>query len=511
MKNHIIYLISITLFAFSSCSVNTNDEHAGHNHSKGQGHNNTESLDEHEHANSTLTLFSDKTELFVEYHPLIVGRTTTFINHLTKLETYKPYKNASITVKLENNNTGIKNTSRIINKNNTLTTKLTPKKSGIYKLIFHIKTPLGEETFTAKTIEVYSNEKDAKASIIDKKHTSFLKEQAWNVDFSCEKLENSFFYNIVKTTGEIISPNKEKQQLTASTSGKIHFISNNVIRGKNINRNECLFLISGKNTIDDNIDSKYRKAKIDIEQARINFHRAENLVKDKIISEKEFINSKAELQKAEIYYNSINKNYSNKGIKIKSPINGFINNIFVSEGEYVQKGQIIALVNSNNKLLLRADIYQKHLSQLNNFKSANFKLSYTDKIFDTKKLNGKKISFAQAIDDQQYTSPLFFEIDKPKEVFAGSFAEIFLKSKSGKETLNISKSAILEDQGVKYVFVQITGESYEKRYIKIGKDNGLKVEIISGLKEGERVVNKGAYFVKLAELSSALPAHNHSH
>lgn len=511
MKFHIIY-IAIILFVLSSCTKSNSDK--GHEHGANgshAAHDEPESLDDHDHPNQTLTLFSDKTELFVEYHPLIAGKTSTFISHLTRLSDYKSYTNTSITVKLESALGGIKNETKIANKDNVLKTKLNPSKVGIYNLIFEINAPSSKEVFVVKNIEVYSNENQAKASIIGEKDISFLKEQAWNVDFSCEKVVNSFFYHIVKTTGEVISPNKEKRQITAHTSGKIHFVSNSIIRGKNIRRNENLFLISGSNTIEDNIDVKYNKAKIELERARINFKRSENLIKDQIISEKQFINSKIELQKAEISFNSINNNYSTKGIKIKSPINGFINNILVSEGEYVQKGQILATVNSNNKLLLKADVYQKYLSQLHTFKSANFKVSYSDKVYDTAELNGKKISFAQSIGDQQYTSPLFFEIDKPSDIFAGSFAEIYLKSKSGKQVINISKSAILEDQGVKYVYVQATGESYEKRYIKIGKDNGLKVEILSGLKEGERVVNKGAYFVKLSELSNALPAQSHSH
>jgi multidrug efflux pump subunit AcrA (membrane-fusion protein) len=45
----------------------------------------------------------------------------------------------------------------------------------------------------------------------------------------------------------------------------------------------------------------------------------------------------------------------------------------------------------------------------------------------------------------------------------------------------------------------------------VGVDNGNEVQILSGLKEGDRVVTKGAYQVKLASASNAIPAHNHEH
>lgn len=64
---------------------------------------------------------------------------------------------------------------------------------------------------------------------------------------------------------------------------------------------------------------------------------------------------------------------------------------------------------------------------------------------------------------------------------------------------------------MKYVFVQTGGESFVKRFITIGVDNGREVEILKGLRAGERVVSEGAYFVKLASLAGSLPAHSHEH
>ena len=93
----------------------------------------------------------------------------------------------------------------------------------------------------------------------------------------------------------------------------------------------------------------------------------------------------------------------------------------------------------------------------------------------------------------------------------GSYIDVYLKSESTRKVLSVSKSAILEDQSIFYVFVQTEGESYEKRFVTIGSDNGKEVEILSGLKAGERVVSKGVYFVKLASLAGALPAHGHEH
>ena len=59
--------------------------------------------------------------------------------------------------------------------------------------------------------------------------------------------------------------------------------------------------------------------------------------------------------------------------------------------------------------------------------------------------------------------------------------------------------------------MQLSGESFERRAVIIGKRNGSEVEIINGLTAGEVVVTKGAYQVKMASMSGQVPAHGHDH
>jgi membrane fusion protein, heavy metal efflux system len=47
--------------------------------------------------------------------------------------------------------------------------------------------------------------------------------------------------------------------------------------------------------------------------------------------------------------------------------------------------------------------------------------------------------------------------------------------------------------------------------LKLGGNNGEFVEVLSGISEGERVVTKGSYQIKLSTMSGALPAHGHEH
>ncbi|MCK5730556.1 MAG: hypothetical protein KAH68_05750, partial [Draconibacterium sp.] len=76
------------------------------------------------------------------------------------------------------------------------------------------------------------------------------------------------------------------------------------------------------------------------------------------------------------------------------------------------------------------------------------------------------------------------------------------------QALTIPISALLEEQGIFSVFVQITPELFEKREVKTGATDGLKTEILKGLTQHERVVSKGAILIKLAQATGALDAHS---
>jgi membrane fusion protein, heavy metal efflux system len=75
----------------------------------------------------------------------------------------------------------------------------------------------------------------------------------------------------------------------------------------------------------------------------------------------------------------------------------------------------------------------------------------------------------------------------------------------------VPKAAVLLEAGRPYVFVQVSGERFARRYVEIAtRDRGL-VGLKSGLKPGDRVVVRGAYEVQLASAAKGLPAEGHVH
>jgi hypothetical protein len=69
----------------------------------------------------------------------------------------------------------------------------------------------------------------------------------------------------------------------------------------------------------------------------------------------------------------------------------------------------------------------------------------------------------------------------------------------------------LTEAGRPYVFVQIAGERFVRRYVEIATRDGEWVGIKSALRPDERVVTRGAYDIQLASAAKGLPAEGHVH
>jgi hypothetical protein len=69
----------------------------------------------------------------------------------------------------------------------------------------------------------------------------------------------------------------------------------------------------------------------------------------------------------------------------------------------------------------------------------------------------------------------------------------------------VPKDAVLMEAGRPYVFVQMGGESFARRFVEIAAREGDLVGLKSGVKPGERVVTRGAYDVQLASAAKGLP------
>lgn len=336
---------------------------------------------------------------------------------------------------------------------------------------------------------------------------AFSKKQAELVGLTTETVSPTTFYNAIKTSGQIQTPQGNEVVIAATSNGIVTFTNSSITEGTAVSAGQSIVTISAKKLLE---GDPAAKSKIAYETALKEYQRAEGLVKDQIISTKEFEQVKLRYETAKTTYDAQASNITASGVSVSSPISGYIKNRLVAQGEYVSVGQQIATVSQNKRLQLRAEVSENNFKILKSISSANFKLAYDNTIYKLSDLNGKLLSYGKSSGDQSFYIPVTFEFDNIGEIIPGAFTEVYLLSSPQENVISVPVPSITEEQGLNFVYLQLDEEGYKKQEVMLGQNNGERVQILSGLKNGDKVVTKGVYQVKLAATSSVMPE-GHAH
>lgn len=322
-----------------------------------------------------------------------------------------------------------------------------------------------------------------------------------------EVIQPKPFRQVIKASGEVQAAQGNESVIVANVSGVVSF-QRSVTEGMQVGKGATLMSISASQLQD---GDPAERARIAYEVAKAEYDRASRLVESQIVSQKEFNSIREKYENARIAYEALVKNQTKSGVAVTAPIGGYIKNLLVKEGDYVAVGQPLATVTQNNRLFLRADVSERYYKYLNNITSANFKTPYDNHVYELDALNGRLLSYGKAAGSGSYYVPVTFSFDNKGDMIPGSFVEIYLLSKTMEDVIVLPEEALTEEQGLYFIYIQKCEESYKKQEVKLGASNGVEVQILEGLHAGDRVVVKGAYHVKLASASNALPAHSHEH
>lgn len=335
----------------------------------------------------------------------------------------------------------------------------------------------------------------------------FTKEQAKATGMEIYPVESGMFSNVIKTSGQIKAAQGDEATIVATSNGVVSFANQSITLGAPIRAGSTIVTISAKNLSD---GDPITKTKIAYETALKEYRRAEGLIKDKIISTKEFEQVRFRYETAKNAYEAQASNVTAAGVRITSPISGYITDRLVNQGEYISIGQPIATVSQNRRLQLKAEVAESLFSQLKTISNANFVTPYNNQAYKLTELNGKLLSIGKASDNTSFYIPVIFEFDNIGDIIPGSFVEVYLLSTPQDNMISIPLTAVTEEQGVYFVYVQIGEEEFKKREVQLGQSNGESIRVLSGLTTGEKIVSKGTYQVKLAASSSLVPE-GHSH
>lgn len=503
----IIAAIAICAAFFIGCGESHNSEEHDHGHP----HEEESGLEA-----MAFTLYSDKTELFVEFKPLVVGMETKFAAHFTMLgENFLPVTEGSVTLQLTGSAGNQEIVSTTPSNPGIFRLVMTPTSAGEYTLIFNVTTPTYKDTVVIEHVVVYADEQSAIAAHPPEagggNEITYLKEQAWKIEFANEPVHAQPFSEVIHTSGQITSAPGDERMIVASSTGIVLFSGNGIVQGSEVKSGQSLFSITGGALTGNNIDVRFQEAKTNLEKADADLQRGKELAKTNIISQRDLLELQTKYTNAQTAFNLVAKDYSSGGQRVSSSMNGFIKNILVSQGQYVSEGQALATVAQNKRLQLRVDVPVAQFNKLPMVVAANFSMAGNKAVFSTEQLNGKVLSYSKNVEANSPFVSVTFEIDNAPGIVPGSFTDVYLKTSATSNVLTVPVSSLIEEQEHFFIYVQTAGESFEKREVQTGSSDGQRIQLLTGIAEGERVVSKGAFQIKLATMSGVIPAHGHEH
>lgn len=353
----------------------------------------------------------------------------------------------------------------------------------------------------------HSNLQTEKAEEASHEHANLIEldqKKAQAAGVVVREIKPAAFHGVLKVSGKVLPASGSEKTVVATVAGIVSMV-HPLTEGMSVGKGTSVFRISSDQLPEGDVA---QRARIAYETALADYKRKKDLVADKIVTQKEYLDAKANMERAALAYKALGRSNSS-GVAVVAQMSGFIKECLVKQGDYVDVGQPLMTISQNKHLYLRAEVPESSYGMLSQITSANFKTSYSQQVYQLSSMGGKLLTYGKASSMESAFIPVTFEFDNRNGVVPGAFAEIYLLTTQRPNVLSVPISAITEEQGVYFIYIQEEATHYRKQEVKLGESDGTRVEILSGLKSGEKVVTQGAIHVKLAASTMEIPGHSH--
>jgi membrane fusion protein, heavy metal efflux system len=176
---------------------------------------------------------------------------------------------------------------------------------------------------------------------------------------------------------------------------------------------------------------------------------------------------------------------------LNSPIDGIVVERNASLGATVGTDANLFKIIDISRVWVDANVFEKDLDRVRN--GQEVKLTVT--AFPGSTFSGRVILISTVVDPDTRTVKVRTEVPNPDgRLKPDMFANVQIVTDLNRSAISIPQSAVLDDGGKSVVFVA-ENDGYKKRVVTEGIKGNDRVEIIDGLKAGDKVVIKGNYLL----------------
>jgi cobalt-zinc-cadmium efflux system membrane fusion protein len=200
--------------------------------------------------------------------------------------------------------------------------------------------------------------------------------------------------------------------------------------------------------------------------------------------------------------NPIAQGESISNYAIRAPFDGTVIFKDCALGEHVRPDSQILSIANLETVWIKADVYQEHVPLLSSLK--NQVVTVHNNAWPERNFEAKIFFTGEIMDESTRTISMRAIADNKEHLLKpGMFVTIVLPGHEQQHVPVVPLAAIQEYQASKFVFVQVDGELFERRDIKVGMHDESNAEVLDGLKTGDKIVVNGGFVLKsklLAEL-----------
>jgi RND family efflux transporter MFP subunit len=474
-----------------------------------------------------VTRWTPKTELFAEYPPLAIGSTSRFAIHLTRLDTFKPLTEGTVEVRLQGGGAQpeafrVEAPSRP----GIFGVDVKPASAGKRELIIVLTSAGLRDEHRVGQVDVHPDAAAARAAGAAGQETpgiSFLKEQQWSLDFATAVVREHAVRESLRVPGRLEARPGGAADVVAPIDGRLTRVVD-VVLGASVTRGQELARLLPPPSSPADLPQLQRaraEAQSSVTLAARDRERAERLtaagaVPGKRLDEARAVEEQAKARLAAAEASLAQYNAARAGgtadaeglFVVRAPISGVVADRAAATGANVTAGSVLFSVVDAAQVHIVGQISEADAARARIARAAELEV-----VGHARRLPaGRLVNVGKVLEPRSRTLPITFAFDNRGvglPVGQAVFVHLLMDPTVARPA--VPATSIVDDAGRPIVFVQREGETFERRPVTLGPRSGELVQVTEGVKPGERVVTKGAYLVRLASLSTSVPAHGHVH
>ena len=173
-----------------------------------------------------------------------------------------------------------------------------------------------------------------------------------------------------------------------------------------------------------------------------------------------------------------------------SAASGYITSLEKYEGDYVPEGGMIVRLANLSSLWAEAQVYSSQLSEIDRNGTATVQLPDLGK-----EVKGRIEFVNPEIDPETRINLIRVSVSNPgNQLKPGMPAYVVLKNRQ-RNSLTLPINAVIRSEKHSMVWIEIDKNTFKNVMVETGLESNDRIEIRSGLKEGDVVVTSGAYLI----------------